>query len=273
LSRGPGRIERTIRELFDAHPDKAFTTDDLCLACYSGLNPTSRRSFGYRAARRFGCPVDADMNLVQRKHRVAVVRAADKVLTGDPNWRSTGAFNQGNTLVFHNLASLESVAMGEVLRHHATIDREKSLPKQTQEKLNPPASSKWAHEDKAGIERRVHEHVALRDADPSERERLKARFEARAAEQLQRAEARMMGGSQALPKSSIGHSDNTSPVPSLHVLSSGKSCVPATLIALATKARALMVENDPDAIRAGLAEIAETLDALGGATQPESIAA
>jgi hypothetical protein len=26
MSRGPGRIERAIRELFDAHPDLAFVT-------------------------------------------------------------------------------------------------------------------------------------------------------------------------------------------------------------------------------------------------------
>jgi hypothetical protein len=34
MSRGPGRLERTIRQLFDAHPDRAFVTDELCEACY-----------------------------------------------------------------------------------------------------------------------------------------------------------------------------------------------------------------------------------------------
>ena len=29
LSRGHGRVERAIRELFDAHPDLAFVTDEL----------------------------------------------------------------------------------------------------------------------------------------------------------------------------------------------------------------------------------------------------
>ena len=61
MSRGPGRIERAIRALFDANPDAAFTTDDLCRACYP--------------ARR-----------VEHKHRVAVWRAAHNVLKHDPDW-------------------------------------------------------------------------------------------------------------------------------------------------------------------------------------------
>jgi hypothetical protein len=32
MSRGPGRIERAIRALIDAHPDEAFTVDNLCVA-------------------------------------------------------------------------------------------------------------------------------------------------------------------------------------------------------------------------------------------------
>jgi hypothetical protein len=34
MSKGPGRIERAIRQLFDAHPDLAFVTDELCEHCY-----------------------------------------------------------------------------------------------------------------------------------------------------------------------------------------------------------------------------------------------
>jgi hypothetical protein len=33
MSRGPGRIERAIRALFDAHPDDTFTTDYLVKHC------------------------------------------------------------------------------------------------------------------------------------------------------------------------------------------------------------------------------------------------
>jgi hypothetical protein len=33
MSKGPGRIERAIRELFDANPDLAFVSDELCKHC------------------------------------------------------------------------------------------------------------------------------------------------------------------------------------------------------------------------------------------------
>lgn len=68
MSRGPGRIERAIRGLFDAHPDEAFTTDQLCEHCYSLDYPDE----------------------VERKHRVAVVRAAYRVVERDPDWGRGG---------------------------------------------------------------------------------------------------------------------------------------------------------------------------------------
>src|SRR5262245_1493570 len=38
VSRGPGRIERAIRALFDANLDEAFTTDELAAHCYGLKN-------------------------------------------------------------------------------------------------------------------------------------------------------------------------------------------------------------------------------------------
>jgi hypothetical protein len=38
MSRSPGQIERAIRGPFDAHPDAAFTTDDVCVACCPGTD-------------------------------------------------------------------------------------------------------------------------------------------------------------------------------------------------------------------------------------------
>lgn len=54
MSRGPGRVERAILAAFAAEPDNAFTTDDLCQRAF----PT--------------------VNRVEKKHRVAVFRAAKK---------------------------------------------------------------------------------------------------------------------------------------------------------------------------------------------------
>ena len=52
MSRGPGRIERAIRVLFDANPDLAFVTDELAEHCYP------------------------DAKAIERKHQVSVLRAA-----------------------------------------------------------------------------------------------------------------------------------------------------------------------------------------------------
>ena len=84
------RIERTIREHLRAHPDEAFTTDDLCVVCYPDVLP------------------------IERKHRVAVVRASGKVRAIEPDWHCICASYRGNTLVFFNAASVSSTAKAVV---------------------------------------------------------------------------------------------------------------------------------------------------------------
>jgi hypothetical protein len=42
MSRGLGHIERAIVELFRANPDAAYSTTDLCLACYSTATKAQR---------------------------------------------------------------------------------------------------------------------------------------------------------------------------------------------------------------------------------------
>jgi hypothetical protein len=51
MSKGAGRVERAIAGVFEAEPDNAFTVEDLCDRAYPG-------------------------ELVEKKHRVAVLRAA-----------------------------------------------------------------------------------------------------------------------------------------------------------------------------------------------------
>jgi hypothetical protein len=55
MSRGPGRIERAIEETFTANPSETFTVDELVATAYPGTDE------------------------IEKKHRVAVIRAADKV--------------------------------------------------------------------------------------------------------------------------------------------------------------------------------------------------
>src|SRR5215471_15215368 len=50
MSRGPGRIERTIAEIFAANPDKGFTVRMLCGAIWDTEPSHSKRSSVLRAA-------------------------------------------------------------------------------------------------------------------------------------------------------------------------------------------------------------------------------
>ena len=55
MSHGPGRVERAVERIFTEFPDKTFSTDELATLVYPALTK------------------------VEKKHRVAVLRAADKV--------------------------------------------------------------------------------------------------------------------------------------------------------------------------------------------------
>jgi hypothetical protein len=88
VSRGPGRIERAIRQLFDAHPDEAFVTDELAEHCYPDVRP------------------------VTRKHQVAVLRAAWNVLKNEADWCEERINGMGNGYVFYNAANVRSTTLG-----------------------------------------------------------------------------------------------------------------------------------------------------------------
>jgi hypothetical protein len=176
-----GRLARTIRSHLAAHPDEALSTDDLCAVCYPGRP-------------------------IERKHRVAVLRAAESVLTVLPDWRS----RRGRRLWVYNAASVPSTA-----KVRATE-----------------------------AERAVAEHIIMRDGTPEERQRLIAQREAE-----HMLETAKLQYAAAL-------------VRSLGVLVGASREAPDNLSELAEKARALMRENNLDAIRDGLAEIAAALDGI-----------
>jgi hypothetical protein len=188
--------------LFDANPDRAFTTDDIARHCYE-CSPG-------------------------RAERVAVLRAADKVMAIDPDWHSGPSRTPGQMLIFWNAASVRSVG-----HSHAPF----MPPEHAARRLK--RRDKWTAEERAEIRRAVAEHIALRDAaTPEERERLLAQY---AAEREREREERSARWREVLSIHPPAEMDNTY---------------------LAAKARALMLENDPDVIRAGLAEIAEALDTM-----------
>lgn len=185
MSRGLGRIERAIRTLFAADPDMAYTTEDVCAACYPGANEWKVEDKLHGIELRWG---------VERKHRVAVLRAAKKLIASDPDWRCRSSwFNRGNMLVFYNAASPESTAIAQHLTPHCTTERARERARWARgckqradtETGELDRSIRWGKEDWEQIERKVARHVALRDApDPVERERLTALYEAEGAKYL-----------------------------------------------------------------------------------------
>lgn len=204
MSRGPGRIERAIRALFDAHPDDAFTTADLCRACY----PDARR--------------------IEHKHVVAVTRAAKKVLAHDPDWRRRLSPLDRRTLDVCNLASAPSQIMWGRLRRY------------------------WATQEIRPAEKEVAEynarlHIARRDGETAEAERLRALLRALVPEPK--------------PLGQLAHEIRATLDP-VYVLTTGIDRLHQHLAEIAAMARRLITENDPDAVRALATEIADALDAL-----------
>jgi hypothetical protein len=81
---GPGRVQRAIRAIFAAEPDNAFTTAELCERVYG--------------------------NRVEKKHRIAVIRAASKL----PELAHHSGESLGNQLVFYDPLNLGSYAMARL---------------------------------------------------------------------------------------------------------------------------------------------------------------
>jgi hypothetical protein len=88
MSKGPGRIQRAIKSAFEAEPDNAFTTEELC-----------RRVYGLKSR-----------NPISKKQRVAVLRAAKNVL----GLEYFPTLNLGGQLVFYQPLNLMSYAMAEM---------------------------------------------------------------------------------------------------------------------------------------------------------------
>jgi hypothetical protein len=90
MSRGPGRIERAIEAVFAAEPDNAFTTEDLCDRVYNGANG------------------------VEKKHRVAVLRAVKNIITRRDVLGCYPSGRMGGTLVFCDRTNVMSYAMARL---------------------------------------------------------------------------------------------------------------------------------------------------------------
>ncbi|MDH4990846.1 hypothetical protein QEZ48_08380 [Aquamicrobium lusatiense] len=94
MSRGPGKIERAVEALLNANPRRTFTGEEMALACYPGLNR------------------------VEKKHKVSVLRAANKV-ADRLRWASDRVWNSNSSIIFFNPLDLRSFAVGKTRAHEA----------------------------------------------------------------------------------------------------------------------------------------------------------
>jgi hypothetical protein len=237
MSRGPGHVQRAIRALFDANPDTAFTTEEIAAAAFAArvlaggaYTVEEIAAAGPGWADRSGC--------------VAALRAVRRVLAGDPDWRARRLTRRCGW-VFYNAASFSSTLFSMHWRRRPRPTGQWHATKSMQEALT--SGDPWAVRERECAAAEVQRHIAERDAPtPEERAR-------RAAEHAQEREQQ-----QAEQNAAMG----------TRILRALKRCPPCTRADegqhLATKARVLLTENDPDAIRAGLIEIAEALEAWGG---------
>jgi hypothetical protein len=88
MSKGPGRVQRIIAAAFAAEPDNAFTTTELCERVYPDENDP----------------------WFEKKHRIAVVRAAKKL----PQLDHLESEMLGSQLVFFDRGNVMSYAMARL---------------------------------------------------------------------------------------------------------------------------------------------------------------
>jgi len=266
MSRGPGRIERAIRQLFDENPARAFPSFLLVYDCFPEVEEPGR------------------------KHEVSVLRAAHKIVAADPDWavqRYLGDWNKAprRFLVFFNRANLQSYSHAQRLISHRWFA---PLTDYDRAQLEPDGAWSLA----------VELHCAVRAGNASLAAELEARQRAAKArrqagivrlraELFQQPEARphyvlpaIQAGMQAthtdIAARAEKYAELLAQLPQsqgapAYMLPPAQLAKQATLIDVAAKARSLMQINDPDAIRAGLAEIADALDAMSKpAERPEA---
>jgi hypothetical protein len=124
MSKGPGRVSRAIEAAIEADPDNAFTIEDLCDRVYPGVNR------------------------VEKKHRVAVLRAAKAIVARRPELRWMIGEGLGGTLVVYDRYRVLSYAMARLKTDHFNRYRsndkrnERCMPAWARKALKLPPASK-----------------------------------------------------------------------------------------------------------------------------------
>ena len=164
MSRGPGRIETAITDLAAANPSAVLTVEDLATVAYSSINK------------------------VEKKHRVAVLRAAYKAFAG-VGWSSFACERPGGHILFYNPVDLRSYARARIL---ADFSWWRSTPVEVDAMIDNRDGwpTKWDMVQPTGA---WAIHVAINNAkagDEAEAARLRVELEISVAALLARKDAR-----------------------------------------------------------------------------------
>jgi len=160
MSRGPGRIERTIEALLAEHSTSAFTTDEIIHACF---------------------PAEPS---ILKKHRVSALRALRKASVG---WCSEMISGSNGAFVIYNPYNLRSYAIGRTRAREwdetrrlsrntpVTLKRAEEMLLGDRMSAYPRDCSKWIRTD-GPYPVAVARWKAMRSGDTIEAERLWERF-------------------------------------------------------------------------------------------------
>jgi hypothetical protein len=162
MSRGPGRIERAIEAAFAAEPDNAFNTLDLCEHAYPGVNR------------------------IDKKHRVAVLRALKRIMARRPDLETMQGDALGREIVVYHRYKVMSYAMGRLksdnLRAYRSNDFRKPEHWITDEAELRASLSEGGKNHRLVVEggawwRHTQERIAERDGDHERAAQLRAENE------------------------------------------------------------------------------------------------
>jgi hypothetical protein len=99
MSKGPGRIARAIANLLADEPEGAWTTEELCQRIYHEVSIERSR-------------LDPE-TAVQKKHRVAVIRAANNIIAQRPEVVWDRNWHHGRTLILYRRDNYASAALAQ----------------------------------------------------------------------------------------------------------------------------------------------------------------
>lgn len=147
MSRGPGAIERAIEAAFTDNPSRTYSVEELAALAYPGVNR------------------------VERKHRVSVLRSADKA-AARCGWQGWKAGRPGHPVIYLNLFDVRSYTVGRLRCDYTdgrdtveVIERRLDDPSDHQSKWSwiQPGGAWWLHVEinKARRDERVADVEAL----------------------------------------------------------------------------------------------------------------